>query len=1280
MKRMCDVLNGNRCPLPSFIAGRFFPVPVMVLTTALTFAGLRADVGSFVLQQNNSLLGSPYNGATDCSIRESEPHNSAGQYGTISAGYEPRTGGGATRILIRFDCSVLQDMLTAHSTIEGARLKLHCASFSRMSMDAGEQTVEVYRVSDDNASWKAGTSPDRSTPEKGAACWSYRCYDNSGYPPGDPREGELRHQQWAGSAGCGTAGVDYGAQPVATGTISAAREGSWVECTINDPAFILSWITTPEKNEGLLVRIPGLEKRNGSGGYATAKFSSADNDSSALAPVLALDIEGVADFNPGALVYDLPSSGNVSIHISDTAGYVVKKLLFAQKRSMGRNVEFWNCKRDPIRLSDTVNLTVPDGKYTVKGIHFSDIQAEFMLRIGQDDGTAGDHMWPGGHSGQSGIAIDREGVFVSCIPNEGAAPHLIKIKRDGTRLLEKDNPYNFAGFMVSDVDDGTFYGYNFGDRIHTLPAGASEIKRKYPSTVSYYSSSDEYDAVWKSVLEDYLPEGISGVNRLMENFHAADMAVNNGTMLASIRFNEVLEALHERPGHWMLKGIDSATVVSSQPQGRIVWLDPQNGDIVGSPIEVTDVCGVTVDNDGNGLVISGNSLRKYTKNSDQYTVLVPDDGTLSSPYRLDVHPETGEIYIGEAMPVKFRGFRFGSNAQVKRFSPAGELLQTYGVAGGREPWGPYDGSAGFGHVGDIAVDYDGSFWVCDMMPPWRLVHFSKDGDMIREFLDYGNYWAHTVPMADDPSEVYFGVGNGGKMYKLNVDWKDRRHTVEAVYHAVNPLETNRSRTNFKAIRRNGKVYIITRQTPAATIIDPRTHEVYPVSSAGNYIHDREIRQVLQQDPEAAQWDIDGFQWGFNWHDKNMDHQWSGDEITLSSYRIAVQSGHGKSGTVLEDGTVIHCWPFTGAPYHETWNEEHPWFDGYCPKLGCQFQGPAGSAPKFMRPRWETIGGVDVPIYEWERREYKLQDPPGMRGWMATAFFCDKEGTVYVGYNTEKRQHGNIEDKHGVILEYYGTGQAEPYGGHKLAAWDTTTGKLRWHMDVRHANSTNPGAGEITRISRGMGVAGGALFFSEVRPHIHVYDTSGLYITNNPLRHHHPHSSGVHPLTWVLCGEQFGGSVYEVPDNTTPGLKKGDVLLMPTAGCNSNPVFRIHGLDNIRRFSTVITVENGKIVAQTDLAVEVDGRPRGSLTPRQTPRIIVTNRTLTYTVPPHSRVLLDAYSLAGRRVTRLVDGERQAGTHSLRIGRDDGANLHAGTYVIRLKAGNAVVTRKISLLR
>jgi len=54
-----------------------------------------------------------------------------------------------------------------------------------------------------------------------------------------------------------------------------------------------------------------------------------------------------------------------------------------------------------------------------------------------------------------------------------------------------------------------------------------------------------------------------------------------------------------------------------------------------------------------------------------------------------------------------------------------------------------------------------------------------------------------------------------------------------------------------------------------------------------------------------------------------------------------------------------------------------------------------------------------------------------------------------------------------------------------------------------------------------------------------------------------------------------------------------------------------------------------------------------------------------------------FDTAGREVATLVDGRREAGSHTVTF---DGSGLASGVYLVRLQAGDFVQTRKVVLLK
>ena len=70
-------------------------------------------------------------------------------------------------------------------------------------------------------------------------------------------------------------------------------------------------------------------------------------------------------------------------------------------------------------------------------------------------------------------------------------------------------------------------------------------------------------------------------------------------------------------------------------------------------------------------------------------------------------------------------------------------------------------------------------------------------------------------------------------------------------------------------------------------------------------------------------------------------------------------------------------------------------------------------------------------------------------------------------------------------------------------------------------------------------------------------------------------------------------------------------------------------------------------------------------------------TIRYGLPGHSPVTLNVFNTLGQQVATLVEGEQEAGYHSVRF---DATNLASGVYFYRLQAGVFVQTRKFLFLK
>lgn len=70
-------------------------------------------------------------------------------------------------------------------------------------------------------------------------------------------------------------------------------------------------------------------------------------------------------------------------------------------------------------------------------------------------------------------------------------------------------------------------------------------------------------------------------------------------------------------------------------------------------------------------------------------------------------------------------------------------------------------------------------------------------------------------------------------------------------------------------------------------------------------------------------------------------------------------------------------------------------------------------------------------------------------------------------------------------------------------------------------------------------------------------------------------------------------------------------------------------------------------------------------------------TISFNLPKECKVSLRVYDLLGREIRNLINDNLSAGNHNIKF---DAAGLSSGIYLYQLRAGNEVITRKMSLLK
>ena len=94
-------------------------------------------------------------------------------------------------------------------------------------------------------------------------------------------------------------------------------------------------------------------------------------------------------------------------------------------------------------------------------------------------------------------------------------------------------------------------------------------------------------------------------------------------------------------------------------------------------------------------------------------------------------------------------------------------------------------------------------------------------------------------------------------------------------------------------------------------------------------------------------------------------------------------------------------------------------------------------------------------------------------------------------------------------------------------------------------------------------------------------------------------------------------------------------------------------------------------------VEITAQPNDYKLMQNYPNPFNPTTTINYSIPEKGNVALEIYNSLGEKVSTLVDGFKQGGSHQVTF---DGADLNSGTYFYRIRAGSFVETRKMLLIK
>lgn len=172
--------------------------------------------------------------------------------------------------------------------------------------------------------------------------------------------------------------------------------------------------------------------------------------------------------------------------------------------------------------------------------------------------------------------------------------------------------------------------------------------------------------------------------------------------------------------------------------------------------------------------------------------------------------------------------------RVVRLDKSMKVTQTYGQR--PRPAGPFDPTL-FAGIYDIAADLQGGFFVGEPgHAPRRIAHFSRDGSLIDQWFGGMSFYVNATFDPDDPTRL-FGIAPEGWVNVYQIDYDSGTWQVEAVYptgRLGDGMFPNSG--SFRAVRRNGTLYLYHRAIPAVLRLDPERRRAVPVAIAGRVLN------------------------------------------------------------------------------------------------------------------------------------------------------------------------------------------------------------------------------------------------------------------------------------------------------------------------------------------------------------------------------------------------------------------------------------------------------------
>ncbi len=949
-------------------------------------------------------------------------------------------------------------------------------NLQKVDGDWKDAELVIYQVTPAAAGWSAGKSDGK--PENGATSWNQLLYSDIK----DVRTGVPLHTPMAGGAGFSVVDKDYLAKPVARLKLQAGMRDA--RFTIPLPAAgDFPWLVSKSPNAGFLLMAEGLAP----GASARAVFYSSNQAQADLRPALVIQTpEKSAQGGAAAgstISYELAKSGFVSLAVYNEKGQVVRELLHGAERAKGSQQEVWDGTGED-------GKALPVGKYSWKLLQTQGLKAEYLMTLGLSVDFF--KLWPGNHVGVTGVAVDETGVYLGSGCSE-ARGFVMKMSPEGERLWT--------------VDQNWFEAWQ-GPHTLALDGGFVYMMQENYDVVKLAANSGSKLAIWDLVFDKKNPKDRPASTRADGGW--VNMKLGKAGQTAAVD----------------LAAGSGTLVMSYENFNCLRWIDQANGKVL-KETPIKEPLGVAVDNKGRVLVISEGQIRVFDENRESSAVLIPGE-KLTNPWRVTVSRANGDIWVAEREP----------SHQVKRFSAAGELLQTFGAMGGRPAQGLYDGQVGFRNISSLAVAADGSFWVTEAFSaPRRIAHFDAAGKLLREWYGPQMYANRASVDPADPSIVWMD-SMWGELIQAKVDYANKSWKVLATYSYMNPLQPRyqHERGMWFVCHANGRTYLAKEAGPNVLMVDEPGRRLVPMYQVGEAFYPGgnpgwrippELRPT--EDPWPGQTSPNPkppAPWSFAWTNTTGSDQISRDEMVFG--RELYTFPH--HGFVRPDLTYVTSMDVTWKESNNAWQRK-----------GGPSVLQASGFNEYGAPKYDLAQAGNLP----------LQIPEYLGA--ARCFWEDQDGNIFTAHNVAKSRTGE-----------------GPFGVGKTASWLAANYVAKWGQDGslkwavgQHAAAAKAAPGEVRMFYRMAGSVNGCIAVNDIDyGMVHVWDQDGLWIGR--LMDNGVINATIPDDAYVLCGENFGGYVFK-------NEQDGNVYFLG-GSYNATPVYRITGWDQFERQQGIVELK------------------------------------------------------------------------------------------------------------